>query len=190
MDESITAGVLNNRSTGDATAEGLSKYARDTDLMVVFDSTDVEYLIKNFSVSQLRREIQNARDKLRGETDEFMRIYWLDLIQACQTAIKYIESLNPVKKSDSAQPRISAEDVKDKIDIVDYIGQYVRLRKSGNRYQGLCPFHADRKSPSFIIYPEQQSFHCFGCQAHGTVIDFVMRYFNWGFKEALDHLSR
>lgn len=69
-------------------------------------------------------------------------------------------------------------------DIVDYVSQYVKLRKNGRDYTGLCPFHKE-KSPSFHVNQEKQLFHCFGCGAGGNLVQFVMRSEGLDFLEAL-----
>lgn len=69
-------------------------------------------------------------------------------------------------------------------DIVDYVSQYVRLKKNGRDYTGLCPFHKE-KSPSFHVNQEKQLFHCFGCGAGGNLVQFVMRSEGLDFLEAL-----
>ena len=74
-------------------------------------------------------------------------------------------------------------------DIVDVIGQYITLKKSGSEYKGVCPFHAD-KSPSFYVPPGKQLYHCFGCGESGTVITFLMKYENYSFQEALKVLAK
>lgn len=66
---------------------------------------------------------------------------------------------------------------------------YVRLRRSGARFTGRCPFHEDR-NPSFVLYAENETYHCFGCGAHGDVIDFITRIENLSFPEALEVLRR
>lgn len=63
--------------------------------------------------------------------------------------------------------------IKEKLNIMDVIQETVSLKRSGKAWKGLCPFHSE-KTPSFTVYPKQQRFHCFGCQASGTVIDFLM----------------
>ncbi len=80
------------------------------------------------------------------------------------------------------------DDVKSKIDIVDYIGKRVVLKKSGRNYKGLCPFHGE-KTPSFMVSPDRQAFHCFGCGRGGSVIDFVMEETHVDFREALEDLA-
>lgn len=74
-------------------------------------------------------------------------------------------------------------------DIVDYASRYVRLKKVGNDYSGLCPFHKE-KSPSFHVSREKQLFHCFGCGASGNLVQFVMRAEGLDFVEALKLLAQ
>ena len=69
-------------------------------------------------------------------------------------------------------------------DIVDYVSQYVKLKKNGRDYTGLCPFHKE-KSPSFHVNQEKQLFHCFGCGAGGNLVQFVMKSEGLDFVEAL-----
>ena len=77
-----------------------------------------------------------------------------------------------------------AERVKQQADIVRVIGEYVRLKKSGRNFTGLCPFHAE-KSPSFAVHPTKQIYHCFGCGVGGDVFKFVMEMDKVAFPEAI-----
>jgi len=77
-----------------------------------------------------------------------------------------------------------AERVKQQADIVRVIGEYVRLKKSGQNFTGLCPFHAE-KSPSFAVHPVKQIYHCFGCGVGGDVFKFVMEVDKVAFPEAI-----
>ena len=80
------------------------------------------------------------------------------------------------------------DQLKNSVDIVQTIGEYVRLRKVGQRYVGLCPFH-NEKTPSFSVNPQHQFFKCFGCGAGGDVVAFVMKYESISFPEALKQLA-
>lgn len=80
------------------------------------------------------------------------------------------------------------EEVVSRNDIVDVISGYIKLKKSGSSYVGLCPFHND-KSPSFSVSGTKQMYHCFGCGVGGNVITFVMEYENYTFPEAVKMLA-
>ena len=80
------------------------------------------------------------------------------------------------------------EEVKAANDIVDVVSQYVTLKRQGNTFFGLCPFHREKTS-SFAVAADKQIYHCFGCGEGGNVIRFVMRVENIGFKEAIEHLA-
>jgi DNA primase len=82
------------------------------------------------------------------------------------------------------------DEVKERLDIVDVISGYVPLKKAGRSFKGLCPFHTE-KTPSFCVFPETQSWHCFGaCNTGGDVFSFIMRRENLEFGEALGLLAQ
>jgi DNA primase len=82
------------------------------------------------------------------------------------------------------------DEVKDRLDIVEVIQPYVPLKKAGRNYKGLCPFHAE-KTPSFVVFPETGTWHCFGaCGTGGDVFAFVMKQENLDFGEALRNLAQ
>lgn len=73
-------------------------------------------------------------------------------------------------------------------DIVDVIGQYVELKRSGSQYMGLCPFHSEH-TPSFSVSRTKQVYHCFGCGESGNVITFLKKYNNMTYQEAMEYLA-
>ena len=87
-----------------------------------------------------------------------------------------------------AIPQHTIDQILDRTDIVDLIGQRVKLKKSGRTYSGCCPFHQE-KSPSFHVYRDKQYYHCFGCQANGNAIRFLMDIDNRNFIEVIKDLS-
>lgn len=82
------------------------------------------------------------------------------------------------------------ETIKERIDIVELISASVQLRKAGRSFVGFCPFHSNTRTPAFTVYPDTQSYHCFGCKASGTAFDFVMRTQGLEFREALELLAQ
>ncbi len=80
------------------------------------------------------------------------------------------------------------EEVKAANDILDVVSNYVSLKRKGNNYFGLCPFHRE-KTPSFSVATEKQIYHCFGCGQGGNVISFIMKIENINFKEAIEFLA-
>ncbi|HOC45036.1 MAG TPA: DNA primase [Syntrophorhabdaceae bacterium] len=85
--------------------------------------------------------------------------------------------------------KTSTEELLQSLNIVDVVSRHVKLRKAGKNYTGLCPFHSEKK-PSFTVSPEKQMFYCFGCKEGGSAINFIMKYENLTFVEAIDHLER
>ena len=81
-----------------------------------------------------------------------------------------------------------AREVKSRVNIIEIVGDYVPLKRSGNAHWGLCPFHAE-KTPSFSVSQERQSFHCFGCGKGGDAFTFLMEMEGLSFREALEQLA-
>jgi DNA primase len=82
----------------------------------------------------------------------------------------------------------SIEGLKAQLDIIDVVGGYVELRKAGANFKGVCPFH-DENTPSFVVSPQKQIYHCFGCGAGGDSIKFVMEYEKLTYPEAIEKLA-
>ena len=82
------------------------------------------------------------------------------------------------------------DEIKTRIDIVNYIQQYVPLKKAGRYYKANCPFHSER-TPSFVVNPETQSWRCFGsCAEGGDLFSFAQKHQGWSFREAMEELGR
>jgi len=82
------------------------------------------------------------------------------------------------------------EEIKARIDIVELVSESVRLRKSGKNYTGFCPFHANTRTPAFVVFPETGTWRCFGqCNEGGDIFRFVMKKEGWDFAETLRYLA-
>ena len=83
------------------------------------------------------------------------------------------------------------EEIKERIDIAEVIGESVQLRKSGKNFTGFCPFHANTRTPAFVVFPDTGTWRCFGaCSEGGDVYKFVMKQEGWDFPQALEHLAK
>jgi len=88
----------------------------------------------------------------------------------------------------SIPPEI-VQDIKDRVDIVSIVSNYVSLKRTGATFKGLCPFH-NEKTPSFNVHPEKKIFHCFGCGTGGDVISFLRKIENKSFIEIVEELAQ
>ncbi|MBS61044.1 MAG: DNA primase [Anaerolineaceae bacterium] len=84
----------------------------------------------------------------------------------------------------------ATEEIKSRLDIIEIIGETVKLRRTGNAYTGFCPFHDNKNTPAFVVWPDTGSWKCFGaCNEGGDVFSFLMKKEGWEFLEALQYLS-
>ena len=84
----------------------------------------------------------------------------------------------------------SIDEIKARIDIVDLVSETVQLRHSGKNYLGFCPFHANTRTPAFVVFPESGTWRCFGqCNEGGDIFGFIMKKEGWDFGETLTFLA-
>ena len=84
----------------------------------------------------------------------------------------------------------TVDEIKNRLDIVDIVSETVKLKRSGKNYTGFCPFHANTRTPAFVVFPESSTWRCFGeCNEGGDIFKFVMKKEGWDFKEALENLA-
>src|SRR6478735_9055648 len=102
-----------------------------------------------------------------------------------------IRSLDPGLRRGDNSPMIPREFIQSllgRVDIVDVIDRYVKLKKAGANFQACCPFH-NEKTPSFSVSPSKQFYHCFGCGVHGNAIGFLMEYSGQTYPDAIRTLA-
>ncbi|MCH8338151.1 MAG: DNA primase, partial [Chloroflexi bacterium] len=82
------------------------------------------------------------------------------------------------------------EEIKDRVDIAELIGESLQLKKSGKNFTGFCPFHANTRTPAFVVFPDTGTWRCFGaCNEGGDVYKYVMKKEGWDFPQALQNLA-
>jgi len=149
-----------------------------TDTLLPFHVTQ---LARDFSTPDLRRILHDAELELHAASalDESDAGVWESLVDVYREVLRYRQWIDAHEQARRARsrfsrhvPRIDYEEIRARVDIVDYIGRYVDLKPAGREYKALCPFHSE-KTPSFWVSPEKRGFYCHGCQAHGDVITFA-----------------
>jgi len=153
------------------------------------DYFDTFYLANSLTIKQLRAEIHDAevqaavadtfRDtEYQTEVDSFP---FADYVDICQKAMQWQQQSTP--KQTHVTGHIDIEAIKATNDIVAVIERYTKLPKTGKNFTGCCPIHQD-KNPSLTVYPDQQSWHCFGCNRGGDVIAFIQEIEHTDFRGA------
>ncbi len=157
-----------------------------TESKVIFTAKDIDYLCLHFDLAQLKCELHHAdiEASVSAYFEDEWQFYWRDYSEAVKMAIDILRANQPVAKP--IKSHIDTEAIKSRHGIVAVIEGYMPLRKSGNRFSGVCPFHTHKnpKNPSLTVYPDNQSWYCFGCNKGGDVIDFVQLAENTDFKGA------
>lgn len=157
--------------------------------MTTLGHNDAVYLSAELTIPKLRREIHHA--ELR---DSVARFYadteyatpddlwpWADFARVCREAIEIIRASQP--KATPHKGRVDPEDIKSRNDILSVVERYIKLRKAGRHFVGICPIHKDSR-PSFTVYPENGTWHCYGCNQGGDVISFIQAVEHTDFRGA------
>jgi hypothetical protein len=160
---------------------------------VVFDSADVNELARRFTLPELRRMLDKA--EIDAAVDAFFEGTPYadakpfpngDYAEACRLALDIAIAQRPKPKPIPGRVHIDVDEIKRRSDLAGHIGQFTRLRKSGQRFTGRCPIHGD-KNPSLVVYPDQ-SWHCFGCGKGGDIFSFIMAKDGVDFRQAAESL--
>lgn len=149
-----------------------------------FTARDIDYLILNFTESQLRHELHIAEVNSYVCKNLVLPLegsYWEEFSKAVLMAIEIVQSNRP---KPALRRKFDANAIKQANDIVVVIEHYTNLKKAGRNFNGSCPLHNDRH-PSLFVYPDQQSWHCYQCNQGGDVITFIQYAEKCDFKQAV-----
>ena len=167
-------------------------------IYICFDNDDagrygaerVARMIPHARLVQLPDDVGDGGDI----TDFFVRLGrsandFRQLLVVAQSQTPHPSVAVPARLANDVRPDKdpAMQELKSRIGIADVVGRYIPVSWNGKRGLARCPFHDDQ-NPSFVLYPQTQSFHCFGCRAHGDVITFLMRIESLSFREAVDTL--
>ncbi len=142
----------------------------------------------------VKKKLMLIRDKV---SNEFSQWFWREWVKVNEGEkllkidghIARLKRLLLVAKGKIPKGRLTEEEIQKALHtpIENVANQYIQLRQSGRNLVGLCPFH-NEKHPSFFVYPETNSFCCYGCWKSGNVINLVKEVYNFSFKEAVKYL--
>ncbi|RJO60358.1 MAG: hypothetical protein C4542_09710 [Dehalococcoidia bacterium] len=151
------------------------------------------WFVDNFTLPELRRyltdfELEAWTSNEEGASDVG---FWEELADIARLAIKTRKHRDGylAPRRAGGPRRLDPEEVKERVDLVDLIGRDVTLKRAGNAYRGLCPFHRER-TPSFFVFPDHNRFKCFGCDKGGDAFVWVMESMGLTFSGALEYLAR
>lgn len=142
----------------------------------------VRYTSDRYSKSQLEREILRSKLSLEHFRND------VKMVEALKFKIELYEMALTYARDNTPHYSLSAEALKSKVDIVEYVGKFTHLWRSGKNYTGRCPLHGERHA-SLFVYPERQDWYCFGCLAGGDIFNFVQRFHDVNFYDSLKILS-
>ncbi len=168
------------------TKKGAEMIQNLTETVTGFGSIDVYIIANRFTTAQLRQELHHAESEAsidqQFEGTEYVSDFpWADYVDVCKEALTW---KRPKKSQSNYSYKIDVDQIKHSHDIVEVVEGYTTLRKSGSNFSGKCPIHND-KTPSMVVYPDNQSWHCFGCNKGGDVIRFIQSVEGTDFKGAI-----
>jgi len=148
----------------------------------------------------IKRDLRLIRSRVK---DSFSRWFWREVVKVyvgdelleVERQIQRLKRLKFVSEHGQGALAPRKGPIQEKVEqarltpIADIASSFLKLRRSGKNYIALCPFHQE-KHPSFYIYPETNSFYCFGCLKGGDVIKFAEYAYHYSFKEAVEYLTR
>ena len=162
-----------------------------SDIDSVLYMSDGTRTVLRFSRNELRQQIYMCKINVRIMQcigDEKLELYYRWLTDLFIQAYKYLNQTEIKKGQNTINYKCDVKKLKSQSDITQVISGYTALKKSGHNLSGICPFHSE-KHPSFIVYPESQSWYCFSCHRGGDLISFIMLVEKVEFKSALEILA-
>ncbi len=195
--------VTSTGGAGTFRKEWATAFAEIQDVYFCFDRDEagrkgalrIAQMIPHAKIVELPEEVGDGGDvsdffvRLRRTADDFVGL--LAVARPAPPLARQETRLttSPASEEKASQLRAEVERIKREVRIEDVVDCYVQLRRAGKTYVGRCPFHGDRV-PSLTLYPEQGTFHCFGCSAHGDALTFLQKVEHLGFKSALHTLDQ
>lgn len=133
-------------------------------------------LANSLDERDLRRELRDAEAELyacEALKDGPIAFWWVrvELLRMAIDARRRAQASRPIRRS-GGRGRVDFEEIRRRVDIVEYVGRYTQLRKQGRSFVGRCLFHVDERRPNLVVWPEPPVFKCWACGARGDVISF------------------
>lgn len=176
----------------------------DKQWLEVFPEAEEDYILPRIAElkkmkQEIEKNIRGSLEKIRDKPDSW---FWEDKIVFFQgedllnveRQISSLKNLLFVVEKRPERQTVKRGVSKDETSkaksrsIVSVVQQNIKLIKTGGNYKGLCPFHHER-TPSLCIYPKTNSYHCFGCQKSGNLINYIMDFYHFNFIEAVRYLN-
>lgn len=179
----------------------------EIELLRIFEGSGLDVIIQSKIDDWLRikgkifcKEILPVLQRIAKVKDDFSRWFWLEAYKTCYLPEKYklalsnLERLHRLKLiattpkyASKIENRDRSKAIAKETPILSLYG-FRKLRRTGTRHTALCPFH-NEKTPSFVIYADQNSYHCFGCGANGDSISFIQKLKDCSFNDAIGFLA-